>query len=156
MRSIANAKTFVPNNRGQYLLLRRSTKGSRPGEWDLPGGIIEPGEDPVAAAVRETYEETGLILSVNSLKLVLFSSRIEPLDCYNEHGELTGVKEDASVSRLYFRSEAEQEPYPDIRLSKEHVCVGWVALNSIEDYLDHPPQLEAVARLRQFNQGMAS
>jgi len=27
--------------------------------WDLPGGGVEPGEDTVAAAVRETLEETG-------------------------------------------------------------------------------------------------
>jgi len=28
--------------------------------WDFPKGLIEPGEKPLAAAVRETGEETGL------------------------------------------------------------------------------------------------
>jgi 8-oxo-dGTP pyrophosphatase MutT (NUDIX family) len=27
--------------------------------WELPGGVVEPGEEPVAAAVRELAEETG-------------------------------------------------------------------------------------------------
>jgi len=28
--------------------------------WDFPKGLIEPGEKPLAAALRETQEETGL------------------------------------------------------------------------------------------------
>ena len=31
------------------------------GFWDFPKGIVEPGEDPVAAAIRETREETGIM-----------------------------------------------------------------------------------------------
>ena len=31
------------------------------GAWMVPKGLIEPGEDPAAAAVREFEEETGLI-----------------------------------------------------------------------------------------------
>ena len=27
--------------------------------WELPGGILDPGEDPAACAVREVVEETG-------------------------------------------------------------------------------------------------
>lgn len=33
--------------------------------WDLPGGGVEPGESPVAAAVRETAEETGHAVPVD-------------------------------------------------------------------------------------------
>ena len=29
--------------------------------WEIPGGMIDPGEDPVAAAVRELQEETGYV-----------------------------------------------------------------------------------------------
>jgi 8-oxo-dGTP diphosphatase len=33
-----------------------------PGHWSFPGGLIEAGESPDAAAVRELEEETGLLL----------------------------------------------------------------------------------------------
>lgn len=31
--------------------------------YELPAGLVEPGEDPVQAGVREMYEETGLVFS---------------------------------------------------------------------------------------------
>lgn len=31
-----------------------------PTTWSLPGGKVDPGESPMAAATRELYEETGL------------------------------------------------------------------------------------------------
>lgn len=39
----------------RYLLLRAYRN------WDFPKGQIEPGEEPLAAALRETAEETSLI-----------------------------------------------------------------------------------------------
>lgn len=38
----------------RYLLLRAHTY------WDFPKGIVEPGEDPLTAAIREVEEETTL------------------------------------------------------------------------------------------------
>lgn len=35
--------------------------------WDLPKGCAEPGESPVAAALRETFEETGLVFLAEDL-----------------------------------------------------------------------------------------
>ncbi len=35
--------------------------------WVTPGGQVEPGEHPADAAVRETWEETGLLVEVTSV-----------------------------------------------------------------------------------------
>src|SRR5215468_4560173 len=35
--------------------------------WVTPGGILEPGEQPADAAVRETWEETGLLVELTGI-----------------------------------------------------------------------------------------
>ena len=44
---------------GRILLIRRRNPPAQ-GQWSLPGGRVEPGEDSVAAVLREFAEETGL------------------------------------------------------------------------------------------------
>jgi 8-oxo-dGTP pyrophosphatase MutT (NUDIX family) len=44
--------------RGEILLVRQRDGGV----WSTPGGSVEPDEDPVDAVVRETWEETGLLV----------------------------------------------------------------------------------------------
>ena len=46
----------ILNDTGHVLLQRRSDDG----RWGLPGGSIEPGEEPAESVVREIWEETGL------------------------------------------------------------------------------------------------
>jgi len=46
---------------GKVLLVRRRvSEGAL--SWQFPAGAVEPGETPVAAAVRETAEETRLVV----------------------------------------------------------------------------------------------
>ena len=47
---------IVLDGTGRVLLVRHRNHG----RWLQPGGGIEPGEDPAAAAVREIREETGV------------------------------------------------------------------------------------------------
>ena len=44
----------------EVLLTRNSARGPHPGQWTLPGGGIDHGEDPRRTVVREVREETGL------------------------------------------------------------------------------------------------
>lgn len=48
---------------GRILVLQRSG-GLSDGSWVPPGGLVDPGEEPLATALRETLEETGLSLGV--------------------------------------------------------------------------------------------
>lgn len=48
---------------GSVLLVRRADNG----RWTLPAGILEPGEEPAIAAVREVFEETGVRCKVTRL-----------------------------------------------------------------------------------------
>ncbi|MEJ5945017.1 NUDIX domain-containing protein [Pseudokineococcus basanitobsidens] len=51
---------------GRVLLVHRSPGRSfYPGVWDLPGGHVEPGEDPCAALARELAEELGVDAEVH-------------------------------------------------------------------------------------------
>jgi 8-oxo-dGTP diphosphatase len=48
---------------GRLLLVRRCDSGA----WELPGGRVDVGETAVEAAVRETFEESGVHVAVTGL-----------------------------------------------------------------------------------------
>jgi len=51
------------DDRGRVLLARHAEGDV----WLLPGGTVEPGEVPADAAVREMWEETGLVVRLTGL-----------------------------------------------------------------------------------------
>jgi 8-oxo-dGTP pyrophosphatase MutT (NUDIX family) len=61
-----SAHAAVTNSSGDLLLCRRTDDD----QWSLPGGIIEPGEQPADAVVREVHEEAGIVVDPVSLALV--------------------------------------------------------------------------------------
>jgi 8-oxo-dGTP pyrophosphatase MutT (NUDIX family) len=53
-----------------FLVKRAETQKSGGGLWQLPGGKVKEGESILEAAVRETDEETGILLDTSTLKPV--------------------------------------------------------------------------------------
>jgi mutator protein MutT len=51
---------------GQLLMVRRASRHGR-GNWQLPGGFIEPDETIEQAVVREVQEETGVVAEVEGV-----------------------------------------------------------------------------------------
>jgi 8-oxo-dGTP diphosphatase len=63
--SRAVAVAVIVQHDSVLLVRRRADDGAPP--WTLPGGKLEPGESPEAAAVREALEETGLTVEAARL-----------------------------------------------------------------------------------------
>lgn len=55
----ANVVAVVPGNVPRFLMVRQFRHGLGRPVWEFPGGMVDPGEDPAAAAARELEEETG-------------------------------------------------------------------------------------------------
>jgi len=58
---VVAGKVMVRNAFGQYLFLKRSATSKHfPGQWEMPGGKMDPGETMEACLLRETQEEAGV------------------------------------------------------------------------------------------------
>ncbi len=53
---LPSVSAVVRDAAGRVLLLRRSDNG----HWGLPAGVVDPGEQPTDAVLREIFEETGV------------------------------------------------------------------------------------------------
>jgi len=124
-RRAAGAVIFRRSDRGIRLLLLRAYKN-----WDFPKGMVEPGEDALAAARREVEEETGL------------AGLDYPFgDEFRETMPYSGSK----VARYYLaETDAEKIVLPvSPELGRpEHDEYRWVSFDEAEDLL--PPRLAVV------------
>ncbi len=82
IRSINWAQIVPITTDGQVVLVRQYRHGDQRVTLEIPGGLIDPGEDPQTAALRECLEETGyraraaLSLGVIAPNPALFSNRL--------------------------------------------------------------------------------
>ncbi len=65
-RPLVAAGVLYRDDAGRVLLVRPTYKDG----WDIPGGYVEPGESPHAAARREVIEELGAPFPVGRLLIV--------------------------------------------------------------------------------------
>lgn len=61
------AYAIATDRDGRVLLVRVAHGYAEAGQWTLPGGGLQFGEDPVRGALRELTEETGLEGEIDSL-----------------------------------------------------------------------------------------
>jgi len=112
---------------GRYLALRRSVHAvKRPGEWEIPGGAAEFGEDPCDAIVREVSEETGL--KAESPETIGLASEV--------------VTDDGAVCHRVELIFVAREPRGEVRLSDEHEVFDWVTIDEL------PPTIPGAVRQR--------
>jgi 8-oxo-dGTP pyrophosphatase MutT (NUDIX family) len=98
---------------GRVLLLWRHRFITGTWGWEIPVGKIDPGEDPAAAAVRETEEETGW--RPGPLTPLL---RVEPT---------AGLSD--SVHHIYLADGATRTGRPEDDYESDHV--SWVPLREV-------------------------
>jgi 8-oxo-dGTP diphosphatase len=117
------AAAVVRDEQGRLLLQQRSDNG----RWGLPGGAVDPGEEPAETAVREAFEETGL--DVEPVRLIgLFGGKQQIVQYPN--GDRT-----AFVSATFECRVVGGEITP---ITDETLDVRWFGLDELpQSFLEH-------------------
>ncbi|MFE9455474.1 NUDIX domain-containing protein [Streptomyces californicus] len=113
------------NATNRVVLLQRSENAKfAQGMWDLPVGKNEPGEPITETAVRELYEETGLTVKPESLKVA-----------HIIHGAW-GVEAPNGFLTVVFAAH-EWTGEPENREPRKHSQVCWIGADAIpENFVD--------------------
>ena len=118
----------IPAEDGRVLLTRRAIHPAH-GKWTFPGGYVDWGEPVDVAAIRETFEETGLEVDLDGL-VGVYSFPQAPVVVIVYHARVKGG---------------------EIRVCHENDCVEWVTPDEIPwDELAFP---STTAALRDFLAG---
>lgn len=133
MKTQLVAKAIVINDSGEMLMVRRSkTDSRRPLQWDLPGGMVEEGEDIAIATARETEEETGIKLDPAHLDLV-----------YSH----TAVKHALNVVWMFYVGKT---AITNVSLSYEHDKCQWLSLKDATTQFEYPLQRDVLKYLSDY------
>lgn len=103
------AATYV-NVDGKLLLLELSSHKSEAGAWGVPAGKIDSHELPIHGAKRELFEETGIDITLQSLKSL---------------GQLYIRKPE--IDYVYHLFGLRLEKLPNVQISNEHQKYKWAS-----------------------------
>lgn len=134
---LAGITAYVEDAGGRVLLGRRADTA----EWALVYGIVEPGEEPADAAVREVKEETG----VDAVPLLLARVKSSAREVVYANGDRTRYMDLLFVCRL-----AEGGCQEPCVADDESLEVGWFDLEALPSPLASSTveRLAAVADFR--------
>lgn len=119
----------------KVLVVRRSkTDVRRPLQWDLPGGILEKGEELAEGCAREVQEESGIIIEPKELHLAYTTTSDFPVK--------------GSVSWfIYVASTSDKE----VQLSDEHDLFKWVTLPEATELIEYERFSKALRHIKETN-----
>ena len=112
------------DEQGRLLLQRRRDTG----QWALPMGKMEIGETPTQCAVRETREETGVIVRVTGL-----------LGIYSDPQHIVAYG-DGEIRQEYEVILLGQPIGGEPTVNDEAIDVRWVRWDSLDELDIHPTQ----------------
>ena len=87
---------FAADDQDRIVLIRQYRYPVGRFVYELPAGLVEPGEDPRQAAVRELFEETGLTLTYNVYPGNM--ADVSSLSIYKNLWESYGIKDSEAIS----------------------------------------------------------
>ena len=99
------AHVWIVASDGRVMLQRRAlVKENWPGLWDISvAGHVSAGESAIDAAIRETFEEIGLVITPEELihiGTLRYRTQLRADYIENEHHEVHIVKRDVDLSTL--------------------------------------------------------
>ena len=104
---------IIINEEGEILLLKRSKRDSfGAGKWCLPGGTVDPGENPRIAVIREVMEETGIT-------------------CCTDPLFITSIKNDNGSESNYFYSNMSDPNQHIMLVEEEHDQYEWFSMRNL-------------------------
>ncbi len=122
MKKTESAGGVVVNKKGEVLVVSQNGKS-----WSLPKGHIDPGEDALAAAKREIYEESG----VKHLVLVKALGRYQRHRIHLKGGE--DLSELKTIHMFWFKTDQERlQP-----IDPKNPEARWVKKEEVASLLTH-------------------
>jgi len=115
----------------KYLLIKRAAEPDK-GLWSVPGGMIELGEKASEAAVREVFEETGLVVDVVKVLDVIDKIIIDE-DKVKFHFVIVDYIAD-------YRS-------GELKASSDALDASWVTVEKFKDYELSPTLIELLKKI---------
>ncbi len=100
--------------------------------WSLPKGHIDKGETPIDAAIREIYEETGIINPTLIKKIGTYERYRIGLDGNDDLSELKTIH--------IFLFQSNQKKLKPI--DKNNPEAKWINIKEVENYLTHKEDIK--------------